>query len=308
MSSKAIKDYVQNKLSKDCILLKPSTCNKYRNQYERYIIPFFGDMKPEDITNEKIEDFKFVLISEHALSIRTVCSILSSLQSLLNYISTTETSYVPIHIHYPTIPRKHVSTLSDSELKSFLSFLLTNLNPATFGIILTLYTGLRLGEIAALKWEDINLVDRYIKIDKTLNRICIDDNSTYAKTEIRISSPKTDNSKRIIPISDDIYELCLSMKQNDGCYILTGTEKYMDPRTLQYRLKKYLELCDIQNVHFHSLRHTFATKSIESGIEIKALSEMLGHSSVVTTFQVYVHSTLDFKRENINKLHLIERK
>lgn len=132
------------------------------------------------------------------------------------------------------------------------------------------------------------------------------DQCREAKTKIVIGSPKSDTSIRTIPISDYAAELCREMNpKSPAAFILTGTSDYMEPRTLQYRMERYTETCGLEGVHFHTLRHTFATRCVEVGFEIKSLSEILGHSNTTITLDRYVHSSMDLKRDNMNKLSAV---
>lgn len=124
-----------------------------------------------------------------------------------------------------------------------------------------------------------------------------------AKTKILIGIPKSNTSVRVIPVTDLIADLCRKMKPKEpDAYVLTGTEDYMEPRTLQYRLEKYTGECGLEDVHFHTLRHTFATRCVEAGFEIKTLSEILGHATTTITLDRYVHSSMELKRNNMKKL------
>ena len=122
-------------------------------------------------------------------------------------------------------------------------------------------------------------------------------------TKVVIGSPKSNQSYRIIPLSDTAVKLCKRMNNTSrNAYILTGNGDFIEPRTLQYRLKKYAKDCGIEDIHFHTLRHTFATRCVEVGFEIKSLSEILGHATTAITMERYVHPSLALKRENMQKL------
>lgn len=175
-----------------------------------------------------------------------------------------------------------------------------------FGVLLALLTGIRIGEICALRWENISLKDNTIKISSTMQRLKDIDLSRTSKTKIVIASPKSSTSTRTIPLSNYAAELCAKMKpSNSTAFILTGTCNYMEPRTLQYRMSKYTRICGLEGVHFHTLRHTFATRCVEVGFEIKSLSEILGHSNTTITLDRYVHSSMELKRDNMNKLSAV---
>ena len=172
-----------------------------------------------------------------------------------------------------------------------------------FGVLLALFTGVRIGELCALRWGNINLGDRSIRIAATLQRLHDTDLKSEGRTRIVVGAPKSDTSARTIPMTDAGVELCRRMDpQNADAYVLTGTSDYMEPRTLQYRLEKYTRECGLEGIHCHTLRHTFATRAVEVGFEIKSLSEVLGHATTTITLERYVHSSMELKRNNMSKL------
>ena len=168
-----------------------------------------------------------------------------------------------------------------------------------FGVLLALRTGMRIGELCALTWADISLTDNTVYIRSTMQRIR-NLGGTGGKTRVITGPPKSEAAVRVIPITEQTAALCSRMAATG--YVLTGGEQYMEPRTLQYRLKRYTQDCGLEGVHFHTLRHTFATRCVEAGFELKSLSEILGHSTVAVTMNRYVHASLDLKRDNMRKL------
>ena len=137
----------------------------------------------------------------------------------------------------------------------------------------------------------------------SLQRIPDTRQESGGRTMLHVGSTKSSSSQRVIPVSERVMLLIRRAKQNAGeCYILTGTLHCMEPRLLQYHFKVYTEACGLKNVHFHTLRHTFATRCVEVGFEVKSLSEILGHSSTKVTLDRYVHSSMDLKRRNMRRL------
>lgn len=122
------------------------------------------------------------------------------------------------------------------------------------------------------------------------------------QTHIVIGEPKSEKSIRTIPLTDYAVTFCRRFANKDDTYLLTGTGEYMEPRTLEYRFQKYTQECGLRGVHPHTLRHTFATRAVEAGFDIKSLSEILGHASTTITLERYVHSSLALKRTNMEKL------
>lgn len=196
--------------------------------------------------------------------------------------------------------------LSREEQARFVSYLLEDMDTCKFGVLLALFTGVRIGELCALQWGKISLKEQTIRIDATLQRLRDTSAVGSARTRIVISTPKSDTSVRTIPVTDYTAELCGKMApHSSAAYVLTGTDSFMESRALQYRMEKYTRKCGLEGVHFHTLRHTFATRAVEVGFEIKSLSEVLGHAATTITLDRYVHSSLILKRDNMNKLNAI---
>lgn len=192
--------------------------------------------------------------------------------------------------------------LSREEQARFVSYLLEDMDTCKFGVLLALFTGVRIGELCALQWGKISLKEQTIRIDATLQRLRDTSAVGSARTRIVISTPKSDTS----PVTDYTAELCGKMDpHSSAAYVLTGTDSFMEPRALQYRMEKYTRECGLEGVHFHTLRHTFATRAVEVGFEINSLSEVLGHAATTITLDRYVHSSLILKRDNMNKLNAI---
>lgn len=194
------------------------------------------------------------------------------------------------------VTKKKIIILDWEDLNNLETFICHNMSYKNIGLLICLYTGIRLGEICALKWEDILLHDEKIIINKSVQRI-----NEKGKSYTEIGIPKTENSIREIPINQSLYQYLILFQKAHG-YILTGTEHYLDPRTYQYYFKRILNNLHIKDYNFHVLRHTFATRCVQCNVDIKSLSEILGHSSVNTTLDIYVHSSFLVKKKQLNKL------
>ena len=286
---------------------KESTCVKYKNILEKHIKPRLGSCFPQTITDSLIESFANELLFEEELSVKTVKDILVVLRSILNFTAKRFHGDFPqIIIVYPRESKKEMRVLGKEEQIRFISYLLTDMDECKFGILLALLTGIRIGELCALRWENISVEEKTIKISSTMQRLKNLDMDRNAKTKIMIGSPKSDTSVRIIPMNNDTAALCSRINPNNpDAFILTGTSDYMEPRTLQYRMERYTKACGLSGVHFHTLRHTFATRCVEAGFEIKSLSEILGHANTTITLNRYVHASMELKRDNMNKVNMI---
>ncbi|MBE6973718.1 MAG: site-specific integrase [Ruminococcaceae bacterium] len=287
--------------------LKESTVIKYSTILERHIKPKLGGCYPLGITSGLIEAFAEELMEQDKLAPKSVKDILMVLHSILKYTAKQFPGTFPmIEVTYPREPKKEMRVLSKDEQRCFVEYLLADMDECKFGILLALFTGIRIGELCALRWEHVSLIDKTIKITSTMQRLKDISANGEAKTRIVINTPKSDSSIRTIPMTDFTAQLCCAItSRRSGAFVLTGTTYYMEPRALQYRLKKYTKECGLNGVHFHTLRHTFATRCVEVGFEIKSLSEILGHSSTTITLERYVHASLELKRSNMTKLSAV---
>jgi len=296
--------YCKNWLITKQAHLKESTFVKYTAVMERYILPQLGDIIPTELTQKQMDDFTSYLLHERKLAPKSVKDVLIILKTVLKYTSKQlQYHFSMLDIQYPKDNYQEMRILSRDEQVQFTNYLIENMNPCRFGILLSLQSGMRIGEICALKWEDISLADKMITVRHTMQRLRKLDSTTDSRTRIVIDTPKSNTSYRVIPMTETIAKLCSTWNPgNPSAYILTGSVHYMEPRNLQYRLAKDLSKCGLEDVHFHTLRHTFATRCVEVGFEIKTLSEILGHANTTITLDRYVHSSLELKRENIQKL------
>ncbi len=288
--------------------VKPSTFVKYTTVLEKYIRPDLGRYFPEAVSEMLVEQFSYRLLHEKKLSSKTVRDILSILHSILRYTARQDPLASSVEIVYPRQEQREMRVLTCEEQKIFTIYLLQDMDPCKFGVLLALLTGLRIGEICALKWSDISLENRVIYVRHTMQRLKNLNPEAAEKTKIVTGNPKSRNSARIIPMNQDIEKICRNWKVEDpAAYVLTGTaEKFLEPRTLQNRMKQYTGECGLKEVHFHTLRHSFATRCVEAGFEIRSLSEILGHSNTRITLECYVHSSMNLKRKNMEKLKLTD--
>lgn len=288
--------------------VKESTYSKYRTVVEKHIIPELGGFSVDCISTTLIERFGFSLLSGKNLSSKTVKDILVILNSIIKYMQKHyPESNRNIEIIYPKEQHHEMRVLSPEEQTLLINELIFEMDVYKFGILLSLVTGLRLGELCALKWKDISIQEKTLTVSSTMQRIIDYKNISDCKTKIILCEPKSFNSFRIIPLPDCILPFCNKFVMNRGeRFVLSNDRKeYTEPRTMQYQLSKILMKCKIHDAHFHTLRHTFATRCVEADFEIKSLSEILGHSSPKITLERYVHSSLELKRTNMNKMQFI---
>lgn len=284
---------------------KHATYIKYGYIYNIHIKHHIGEKRIYSITeNDCLELLSIEQQNSSNKGKPLSASIINSIKNVLTQIIKYGTRNYAFKIYDSKSSKKTMNqaakTFSKSEQKMILSSLLNDMNGFNLGIYMCLFTGLRLGEICALRKSDINLIHKTITINQTVQRIKSD--KPGIKTELIISAPKTENSHRVIPISDMLFTV-LTEYMSDSLYIVND-EKVMEPRTYQYYFKKLLNSLSIENKNFHTLRHTFATNCIDCGMDPKCLSELLGHSDVKTTLNKYVHPSLEQKRNQINSLSI----
>lgn len=222
------------------------------------------------------------------LSQKTVCDITIIIKSILRYAETLGHS-LSCNLESFSVkqPSGELRVLSHKEQAMINEFLLEQDDLTTLGILIALYTGVRIGELCALSIDDFDIDMKKVTISKTMQRLQNKQSNEKNRTYISITTPKTKNSIREIPIPDFIVERVLSLGYTSGSYILTGLpNKFVEPRTMENRFNRLMKKLSIEDVSFHTLRHTFATRCVEVGVDVKTLSETLGHSNVNITLQV----------------------
>jgi len=282
--------------------LKQSTLSRYTFIAERHIKPYFKDITVTDLTNETINNFvKYKLtngsIQGKALSAKTIKDIISVLKQIIRNHCNFK-----IEIKNPSCIQTEINVFTETEYNKLKTYLSIGTDSPKLGIIIAMLTGIRLGELCALKWENIDLENGVIKINKTIQRIKSTDKTKKSKTQIIIDTPKSITSTRTIPLPLILISKLNEFKANPNTYILTNNNKYIEPRTYQRHFKTYLEACNIKANKFHTLRHTFATMAVSRGIDIKTLSVILGHSDISFTMKIYVHPNLEHKRTQLEKI------
>lgn len=277
--------------------LKYSTFQKYKRMYELHIKNEIGNYPIIYLTPvilKRYADKKH----ESGLLPQTVNGILTFIGGCLKY-GNRQYGVPQINIIYLKTTNKEMRVLSREEQKRLVIFLLENTDIYKLGILLALYTGIRIGELCALQWKDIK--DGTVKINKTMQRISVGNG-----TEIRIDEPKTLTSNRTIPLpSFLITEIEKFRRINEDTKFLSNlTYTTIEPRVMQYHFQRYIKELNIPKANFHCLRHTFATRCVECDFEIKSLSEILGHRNISVTMNRYVHSSIELKASNMEKLSL----
>lgn len=290
--------------------IKESTYARYHQIIYTHLIPDIGSVKIEKISAKLIENYLAQLIESGridgtgGLSSKTTSDILAIIKETVEY---AEYNDYPLQCKLDKVSikqhKEEMRVLSVEEQQKLTLLLLEDTDLTKFGVLLSLYTGIRLGELCALKWGNLSISDGVLSIRETMQRIKDTSNQSVAKTKIVITEPKSKCSVRDIPLPAFIISIAKGFQSSSSSYVLTGEKnRYIEPRTMQNRFKSLLSEGQIADANYHALRHTFATRCIEVGFELKTLSEILGHSTVNITLNRYVHSSLDLKKENMNKV------
>ena len=279
---------------------KERTYQKYKSQINLHIIPQIGDRDMANLSAVGLQEF-VVSLSEKGLSANSVNGVITVLKSSLKraeMLNLVEKQYTAC-IQRPKNREKQVECFSKMEQRKIEAYIFEKNKPKLLGIILCLYTGLRIGELMALEWSDIDLQKGMIKISKSCHDIW--KNGEYVKV---IDTPKTQSSERIIPLPKQLIAYLKDWKkQAAGNYVISSERRHGAPvRSYQKTFERVLKHLDIPHKGFHSLRHTFATRALECGMDVKTLSELLGHKNPTVTLKRYAHSMLEHKAEMMNRL------
>ncbi|MCD7801442.1 MAG: tyrosine-type recombinase/integrase [Clostridiales bacterium] len=294
--------YADAWLRQNRLRLRDSTYVKYMGFLDNHIIPYLGDIPPTGVTAQTVASFSSYLLNTKGLSPKTAKDILVVLNSILRFIEKQLPNQVgQIDFVYPTQEKSEIRVLSVEEQQALTNYLLTDTDSCKFGVLLSLLTGLRIGELCALRWDHVFLDRKLLRVDASMQRLKNLDPNGASKTVVVIGAPKSQASRRTIPLPDSIVSLSRRFCPADrGSFVLTGTEQYMEPRTLQRRFAKYAKDCGLEHVTVHTCRHTFATRCIEAGFELKSLSEIMGHANTSITMNRYVHCSMELKRKNMD--------
>lgn len=282
---------------------KESTLANYRMKINKHLLPYFGGMRYDLLTASLVYDFIQKKLKA-GLSPKYVADILIVFKSMTRYVSREHGYHNPlVNVALPKGGEKSaVKILESDEQHRLTTYLTRNMDKTSLGIFISLYTGLRIGELCGLKWGDIDLKKRILIVRRTVQRI---GNSDENGTKLVITAPKSATSARSIPIPNCLINMLEKYQSGKDSFVLSGTSKPVEPRTMQYRFASILKKVNLPSVHFHSLRHLFATNCIKIGFDVKSLSEILGHSSVEITLNRYVHSSFEQKRICMEKLSMV---
>ncbi len=309
-NSVTFKEIVDLWMTNNFFTQKKSTKLKYNNILNTHILPYFGSIEISEIDDVLINKF-LAEKKEHGrldnsggLSNSYIKTMAIIMNSIMNYAVERELrTPMKSKIRKPSIEKNEITILPLDIQKKLESVLQNDDSLTALGIVIALNTGLRIGEICALQWDDINFSKRTIHVRHSIVRIQSNDKNPSYKTILCIDTPKTQTSIRDIPITSKLYNLLSNAKKNAASkYVISSNDNFLSPRTFEYRYHKLLSQYGFPDTNFHTLRHTFATRCVELNVDTKTLSEILGHSNVGITLNTYVHPSFDMKRKQLEKL------
>lgn len=289
--------------------VKESTYIKYANLLRSYALPALGALPLTRIRPPLMEELCRTLLQSggargQGLSAKTVSDLLSVVRSVLRFAGpegAERAASVRLPKPSPAGKRSEPQVLSLAEQRRLCQTLLAEPSRGNLGILLCLFTGLRVGELCALRWEDISPEDGTLRVRRTLQRLQNSEGGE-SRTHVTVTAPKSLSSVRTVPLPEALCGRLRELGGGRSGYFLTDSERWVEPRTMQNRFKRALRKSGVRDLNYHALRHTFATRCVELNFDVKSLSEILGHSSVSITMSRYVHPSLELKKENMRRL------
>ena len=285
--------------------VKPSTIYHYSYVIQRYFRPAFGSQRVDRLTAKKLQTFLCGLrVGEKPLSAKSVHDIGILLRSALRFgVRELGVDKAVTDFQIPASSSPHIDVFSEQELQKLALFCINHPSPLNVGILLALNTGLRLGEICALRWSDLDFANRTLKINRTVQRV-----NMGGKTALTVGEPKTERSKRTVTVPADMMKLLTAMYERSakhGYIFGARPDCPLEPRTCQRHFKSVLKSCGLEDRNFHVTRHTFATRCVEKGGDVRTLSELLGHANIQTTLRLYVHPSEEHKRQLVEQISFL---
>lgn len=285
--------------------IEETTCDGYERNIRNHLRPYLGEKPVSSITQDDVQSFIDFL--DKSLAPSTVVGIFRLLKTILKAAQERNLiSHNPFaKVKAPKQKQKPQRYLTVAEQRKLEREATKN---GDLEYLICLYTGIRLGELCALKWRDIDFDSKAMQIKSAIKRV--KNRKGKSKTSVIAGKPKSESSVRSIPVPAFLIKMLRDRFKKTGAqrqdYIIPGKAgRHIDPRTVQARFKKMTDRLGIKNAHMHTLRHTFATRCLEKQITYEVLCAFLGHSSPQITLRCYTHCTEEFKRVSINKLKRI---
>ena len=285
--------------------VKESTFARYMSIVDAHIVPHLGTLAATKCDGAAVNNFSRSLLEQNGgpLSPKTVTDILCVLKSVIKYAKESGYSFGNTdNIRFPQRSAYDAAPLNANNRIELERVLMDSEDRVSLGILFALFCGLRIGEVCGLRWEDVNLAARTIRVERTVERIADLTPNAKSRTKLIIGEPKTRSSLREIPLPGFLARRLEGFERENGCYLISGLNTPCEPSVFYGRYKRFMRKYGMGEYTFHALRHTFATRCIEEGFDPKSLSEILGHSNVTTTLGIYVHPTMEQKRAQMERL------
>lgn len=299
-----VRDVCDQWLAASKLRVKASSYANYRAVIYKHILPQLGSQPIASMTTAKVNAFiadkleHGRLHGKGGLSAKTVRDIMTVYRSVEHY-AAREYGIRESHFTMPKAERRQMDILNPVERKRLEQYLLKNQDITSIAVLLCLYSGLRIGELCGLTWGDIDFENGVISVQRTVQRI-----NHHGYSEVVVGTPKSKASIREVPLPQFILEKLLAFRCASDVFLLSGSRKPVEPRTMQNRFKRILKNCKLRNVNFHLLRHTYASVCIGLGFDVKTLSELIGHADASLTLNLYVHSSMGQKKKYVERLQL----
>lgn len=283
--------------------VKQSTYSAYALIVENQIIPMFGSLQAVtegDVQTFVIERLNAGLCQKYVKDILIVLKMIVRHGVKLGYLQHSEWD-----IKYPTSPEKQeVEVLTTANHRKILDYISRNFTFRNLGIYICLTTGLRIGEVCGLKWSDLDVERALLTVQRTIERIYLIEDDGTKRTQIVVNTPKTINSAREIPLGKALMAMIRPLKKvvNGDYYVISNEQMPIEPRTYRNYYMKLMKQLGVPPLKFHGLRHSFATRCIESNCDYKTVSVLLGHANIATTLNLYVHPNMEQKKKCIDKM------
>ena len=283
--------------------IKESSYAGYRHKLEKHLMPYFRELKYSNLDVSRVSTFVTDKLNE-GLSPKYIGDMVTMIKTAAKWAEINY-NYANLvrNAELPKKKRKESAVFTQEEQRKIVSTAKAERTNAACGIVLTLFTGMRIGEVCALKWSDIDFDMKVLHVTKTVQRIRV--YGQERRTAVKVTAPKSESSVRDIPLPDFLINMLKEYRTADSDYILSGTEKFVEPRTLENRYKTLLKKANVPSVNFHTIRHTFATNALQHDFDVKTLSELLGHSNANITMAVYVHSSMERKSACMERLQAL---
>lgn len=282
--------------------VKLSTFAAYCTLVRKHIDPWFGEK--ESVEEEDVQNFVLCKLKDN-LNEKTVKDMIVVLKMILRFgVKKRLMQSLPIDVTYPTThEKKALEVMSKENFKKLLVYLESHFSFKNLGLYICMCTGLRIGEICALKWSDINVEERVISVNHSIQRVYVFEGEDR-HTKLMISTPKTKESNRDVPMSNGLLKVIKPLMKvvNPDCFVVSNDLSPTEPKTYRVYYKKLIKSLGLPELKFHGLRHSFATRCIESKADYKTVSTILGHSNITTTLNLYVHPDNAQKRNAVEKM------